>query len=235
MVSQMTLYFIVDYQKIEYGMCHRTYTFTPTRKEKSYFFKLKRKQHNITYRRIYPLYMDRRSCLLDAGVRGVRGVRAARGVLGVRGVRGELVLLPAFLLEGEPNTLRSVFSTHASASVAILTGLSAFSLSSSQNLTGESNFADLYMHSVSMSKLKRLMKRFLSLAYCSAINRFVSSRSGAPNKHLQLPRLLLGVFEVLSAIPADISNLLCLGVRPPAAISYRSARQVSTDWLPRNI
>lgn len=153
-------------------------------------------------------------------MRGVRGVRDARGVRGVRGVRGELGELPAVLRrEGDPNTLKSVFTTHANASVAILTGLSEFSLSSSQNLTGESIFADLYVHSVSISKLNRLIKRFLSLAYCSAISLLVSSLSGAPNKHLQLPRRRLGVLDALRAIPADNSNLLCLGVRPPAAIT----------------
>lgn len=167
-------------------------------------------------------------------MRGVRGALAARGVRGVRGVRGELPELPAALRrEGEPKTLKSVLLTQANASVAILTGLSEFSLSSSQNFTGESIFADLCVYSVSISKLKRLIKRFLSLAYCSAISRLVSSLSGAPNKHLQLPRLRLGVLDTLRAIPADISNLLCLGVRPPAAITdtkrLSSARQVNTD------
>lgn len=173
------------------------------------------------------------NCLLEAGVRGVRGVRAALGVRGVRGVRGELPALP-FLLEGDPNTLKSVFPTHASVSAADLIGLLEFSLSSSQNFTGESNLAALYAHSVSMSKLNLLMNRFRSRAYCSCINRLVSSRSGAPKRHLQLPRRLLGVLDTFlrAAIPMDISNLLCLGVRPPAAIAMC---QVSLDWFARNI
>lgn len=154
-------------------------------------------------------------------MRGVRGVRAARGVRGVRGVRGELALLVGLLLDGDPKTLSSVLLTHAKASAAVLAGLIEFSLSSSINFTGESNLAALYAHSVSTSKLNLLIKRFLSLAYCSAISLLVSSLSGAPNKHLQLPRRLLGVLDrfLKVAIPADISNLLCFGVRPPAAMS----------------
>lgn len=74
-------------------------------------------------------------------MRGVRGVRAARGVRGVLGVRGELLLLP-LLLDGDPKTLRSVFPTQAKASVADR-GLFEFSLSSSINLTGESNLEAL--------------------------------------------------------------------------------------------
>lgn len=166
-------------------------------------------------------------------MRGVRGVRAPRGVRGVRGVRGELLLL-VLLLEGDPRTRKSVFTTQARASVAVRTGFSEFSLSSSQNLTGESNLAALYAHSVSTSKLNLLIKRFLSHAYCSAISLLVSSRSGAPNKHLQLPLRLLGLFTTFLkvAIPAAMSNLLCFGVRPPAAMSKR---QVSLDWFVRNI
>lgn len=73
-------------------------------------------------------------------MRGVLGVLEARGVFGVLGVRGEL---PALLvrLDGDPSTLKSVFPTQASASAAVL-GL-PFSLSSSQNFTGESSFAAL--------------------------------------------------------------------------------------------
>lgn len=164
-------------------------------------------------------------------MRGVRGVRAPRGVRGVRGVRGELLL---GLLLGDPSTRKSVFTTQASVSAAVLTGLCEFSLSSSQNLTGESNLAALYAHSDSTSKLNLLMKRFLSRAYCSLINLLVSSRSGAPNKHLQLPLRLLGLFTTFLrvAILAAMSILLCLGVRPPAAMSER---QVSLDWFARNI
>lgn len=69
------------------------------------------------------------------------------------------------------------------------------------------------------------MNRFLSLAYCSAMSRLVSSLSGTPNKHLQLPRLRRGVF-VLRAMLDDISNLRCFGVRPPAAM---------VRWVQRNI
>lgn len=69
------------------------------------------------------------------------------------------------------------------------------------------------------------MNRFLSRAYCSAMSRLVSSLSGTPNKHLQLPRLRLGVL-VLKAMLDDISNLRCFGVRPPAAI---------VGWIQRNI
>lgn len=158
----------------------------------------------------------------------MRGVLDARGVLGVLGVLvGVLGELLALRREGDPSTRQSVFSTHASASAAVLGLFGLLSLSSPQNLTGESNLVPLYAHSVSMSKLNRRMNRFLSRAYCSAIRRFVSSLSGAPNKHLQLPRRLLGVLG-LRAMVEEISNLRCLGVRPPAAIV---PRQVSSDWF----
>lgn len=134
---------------------------------------------------------------------------------GVRGVRGELAALLLLLLDGDPSIFKSVFPTQAKVSVDDLrTGLSEFSLFSSKNLTGESIFADLYAHSVSISKLNLLINRFLSLLYCSAINLLVSSLSGAPKRHLQLPRRLLGVLETFLkvAIDAGISDLLCFDV-----------------------
>lgn len=178
-------------------------------------------------------------------MRGVRGVRAARGVRGVRGVVGVRGELPRLLRDGDPSMLKSVFPTLVRASVAVLVpreGL--FSFSSSQNFTGESNFDILYAHSVLISKLNLFMNLFLSREYCSAIIRFVSSLSGVPNKHLQLPRLLLGelVTFLNEAILMGISNFFCFGVLLPDIIRFikygknaRTSRQVKTDWFARNI